>query len=207
MQPTLSTLLLVAALAGCRGPSASHVNPSAGDPAVPAVDDAAVPDRGAGDLLPGWRSETIALPPGFAPTLPAGTETLRFAPDAFVEGSETLWTYCFAARAEGDWTGPERLSEFFRTYFDGLSAAVSAGKGVTELPPTRARFRVEDGGTAVGGARVFDGFVRLEPFRLLLRVDADFDGESTELRVRASPRPFGDPIWSVLDAEARRIEL
>lgn len=45
--------------------------------------------------LDAWQAETFALPPAFAPELPAGAESLRFAPGWRDPSAENFWSYAF----------------------------------------------------------------------------------------------------------------
>src|SRR4051794_9456116 len=54
-------------------------------------------------LPPGFRTETIPFPLGFAPDLPyRGVEELRFAPGMFQPGAPDFWSYAFVWWLEGN---------------------------------------------------------------------------------------------------------
>lgn len=150
-----------------------------------------------------WRSEVIELPPPFAPSLPPGRETLRFAPGMFEADSETYFTYAFVLAL--DEAPPNEAAEFeslFERYFVGLMSAVAKDKEAPLEDAERAVFAVElqptDNGY-VGHAEIVDAFVTREKLRLLLAIDVD--GSCVE--VRASPQARAHAIWSALDDVTR----
>ena len=70
----------------------------------------------------GWRTEQIALPPDFAPTLPrSGLLELRFMPGMFQPDTDDFWSYAFVWWIDGE--GPanaQALNADLQTYFRGL---------------------------------------------------------------------------------------
>lgn len=71
---------------------------------------------------PGWKSETISMPPDFAPTMSwKGEEILRFAPGMFKAGEDDFFSYVFLLKldqGEPDWDTQLLL------YYQGLAKAV-----------------------------------------------------------------------------------
>jgi hypothetical protein len=118
MTRLLPLLLVVTACAGT-----PHPTTSPGDaPASPA-------DAPGTWLLPtGWRSEIIAFPLDFAPSVSHhGLEELRFPPAVFDPQASTYWSYAFAWRLDDAAAlDPSALAGELTAYFRGLMVAVDA---------------------------------------------------------------------------------
>lgn len=139
---------------------------------------------------PGWRSERIELPPEFAPSLPAGTERLYFAPGMFERGAPDFWSYVFALRFESASIGGAELERLFTDYYRGLIGAVAKQKGIAFDPESVVTRRA-------GGAleiAIVDAFGSGEPVELRLEVRAG----ARCLSVAASPAAPDAPLWSRL---------
>lgn len=157
-------------------------------PAEPA--DATDAASGSCPAAPQWRSERIALPPDFAPTMPRGTEYLWFAPGMFDPDSDLFFTYVIAFEFEDSVTlDRASLDSLFSTYFEGLMTSVAAqtGKGATRLETTVSSRR-EDGTWRVRVDTV-DAFVTGAPLSLELVLDRGA-GERTDCLV-ARVQPWG----------------
>lgn len=159
--------------------------------------------------LQGWAPERIALPPEFAPALPAGSEVLLFAPGMFTAGTEDFWSYVFLMEVEETGIGAQRLTEILELYYDGLIQSVAASRG-SSLGDDAATVRLH----AVGGdqyeARIemIDAFVTMEPLDLHVKIRASAaDGGRTRLDVKASPQPYEHEIWRRLTAALASLEL
>lgn len=147
-----------------------------------------------------WRGETIELPPGFAPGLPAGREVLLFAPGMFEPEAEDFWSYAFLMEIEETGVGVDRLEELFELYYDGLIGAVGRGNSF-ELPEDPASVSFREEGAGFGGVvHTFDAFQTGEAIEVNLFVEVT---ESTmgksRLRVQASPQERDQhPVWKAL---------
>ena len=80
---------------------------------------------------PGWFGERILLPPGFAPNLAwKGLEEIRFAPGMFKADQPDFFSYALVFSLEPDADiSPKALDKQILVYYQGLSQAVSKGKG------------------------------------------------------------------------------
>lgn len=172
----------------------------------------AAPDESAdsGDPidLSAWTGEVIALPSGFAPDLPNGVESLLFAPDWRAPDSEFFWSYVFAMWIDGSVPDTDALDAMFESYYDGLIRAVAGGKGrdVGE-DPADVRVTYDSPGAYRATIEMPDAFGDFETVKLNVRIDAARDaGNSTVLRVRASPQPVGHEVWRSLEAAVASIE-
>ena len=140
--------------------------------------------------LPEWRYERIELPPEFAPSLPAGSETLWFAPGMFKPDAEDYFTYAFSL----DWNEPieptaTALEPMLVDYYRGLMAAVAGGEPIRE-----ASVRVsEDGKTAT--VVMSDEFTKTPEIEVSLRISGDADC----LRVFATAKP-SEAVWTALQS-------
>lgn len=159
--------------------------------------------------LSAWTSEHIPLPPGFAPSLPAGDELLLFAPGMFDAGSEDFWSYVFLIELDAPMADTGHLQSFLELYYDGLITAVGSGEGMTppETPATvYATSNHESLEHAVFGFEIdlVDTFVTQEPLHLFMSV---VEESPTRFRFQASPQPRTHAIWRTLAAAAASLEL
>jgi len=157
----------------------------------------------------GWKHESFALPPGFAPEFPyRGTEDLRFMPGFSSPAAPDHWSYdlvwwldeppCFDATS---------MAEALTTYFRGLSTAVGAAK--YEFDPSRYRADVSAvPGSAppriAGQVFTYDPFVTGLP--IVLHVEAELRScpgtGQFAIVVALSPKDPTDPVWEALRAAA-----
>ncbi|MFK7959255.1 MAG: formylglycine-generating enzyme family protein [Phycisphaerales bacterium] len=80
------------------------------------------------ESLAEWPSEVIAFPPGFAPELPSGIESLRFAPGWRDPDGEHFWSYALSIWIDEPTPDAARIDALLELYYDGLIAAVGEGK-------------------------------------------------------------------------------
>ncbi|MEE9392097.1 MAG: hypothetical protein V3W41_06300 [Planctomycetota bacterium] len=148
-----------------------------------------------------WTPEVIKLPPGFAPKMPKGRETLLFAPGWRKPDAEDFWSYVFLMEIEESDLDSKRLKEIFELYFDGLIGAVGQGKAF-DLPadPADVLIRRNDGAHYSGLVKTYDAFGSGDELRLHVVVDTELSGATaTILRVQISPQEPGKiEIWRSL---------
>ncbi|MFT7676130.1 MAG: hypothetical protein ACI8QC_000097 [Planctomycetota bacterium] len=159
--------------------------------------------------LSGWRSERIALPPEFAPSLPEGEELLLFAPGMFDPQAEDFWSYVFLMQVEWSDVDSHRLTSLFEAYFDGLLLSVAKGSGadigtnpahVNVLPIDDLHYSIE--------VILIDAFGTLETIKLHVLVEVEHeDAGGLLLGVQASPQPSTHPIWRDLSAALGSLSL
>jgi hypothetical protein len=148
---------------------------------------------------PGWRYEPIALPPEFAPSLPAGEEILYFAPGMFDAGSPEYWSYVFAMRFETP--GPTEagaVQSLLDDYYRGLIAAVARSRSI-EIDAGAIESAVEPGEGETHAATVAlpDAFTTGEPITVHLEIHTPASGRC----LRAAASASGDrsaPVWTAL---------
>ncbi|MFO0830500.1 MAG: hypothetical protein U0637_01530 [Phycisphaerales bacterium] len=179
---------IAACLAVCAVFSACAARPGAGS-GTPAT--APAP-------LEGWQSETFALPPGFAPGLPSGTESLRFPPGWRDPGSDNFWSYAFVMRINEAAPDAGRLREVLEQYYTGLMAAFAEGK---ELPPARVQVTRTAPHRFEAHMHLTDAFATFKPIdpHILIEVTPQ-TGNQSLLRIRVSPQPADHQVWRSLDA-------
>lgn len=152
--------------------------------------------------LAGWQSETFPLPPGFAPGLPTGTESLRFAPGWRDPKSENFWSYAFVMWIDEPAPDAARTDQLLEQYYDGLMAAFAEGKPLT---PARAEVtrttRANQPNLYEARLHLTDAFATFQPIdlRLVIESRAVTPSRST-LRIQISPQPSTHPIWTSLNA-------
>lgn len=152
--------------------------------------------------LEGWPSETFPLPPGFAPSLPAGTESLRFAPGWRDPAAADFWSYAFVMWIDESAPDAARIDQLLEAYYQGLMSVFAGNKGkdISGHP-----VRVEVSRTAPNHfdaqMHLIDAFATFEPIDVRVVVDAIAEsGGHSSLRVRLSPQPASHPIWRSLEA-------
>jgi len=151
--------------------------------------------------LEGWQAETFALPPGFAPEMPTGTESLRFSPGWRNPGAEGFWSYAFVMWINEPAPNAARIHDLLEKYYNGLMTSFAAGKG-KDISKSPARVDVVRHGPNRYEARMhlIDAFATFEPIDLRVLIDtvADTDARAI-LRIRVSPQPKKHAIWRSLE--------
>ena len=151
-----------------------------------------------------WRSERLAFPISFAPSLDyKGIEEVRFAKGWGNSDSEEFWTYTFLWYLDEDPKTTEvTLQNDIEAYFNGLMNVVGKGK---EIPQTNAVFvKKEKIGTAttyVGKVKVFDAFFTKSIQTLQVKIVADYCEQQKKHTVlfTFSPQPYTHDVWKTLD--------
>ena len=157
----------------------------------------------------GWKHETFALPPEFAPTLPyQGTEDLRFMPGFSSPTAPDFWSYdlvwwldqppAFQATS---------LAQSLTTYFRGLSTAVGGSK--YHFDPARYRtvltpVPASEPSRLTGQVFTYDPFATGQP--ITLNVEAELRScpgtKQVAIMVALSPKDTTDSVWKALRATA-----
>jgi hypothetical protein len=157
--------------------------------------------------LEGWKAETFALPPGFAPELPTGTESLRFAPGWRDPSAEGFWSYAFVMWINEPAPTAVRVDDLLEKYYNGLMTSFAAGKG-RDISRTPARADVVRTGPSRYEARMhlIDAFATFEPIDVRVLVDTVADTDARTIwRIRVSPKPKEHKIWRSLEAATANI--
>ena len=155
--------------------------------------------------LEGWPSETIVLPPPFAPELPRGKESLLFAPGFRDRESDGFWSYAFAVWMDGPPPDAAGLEAWFESYYDGLMNAVATGDGKDiGDDPAQVQVVATSANTFQVSIHLLDAFGNLEPVDLRAHVTSE-STERTILRLQVSPQPEGHSIWNALAVAAASI--
>lgn len=156
----------------------------------------------------GWASETFALPPDFAPDLPTGIESLRFAPGWRDPDAEDFWSYAFVMWIDESAPDAARVGELLDSYYDGLMStfARNAGKDIGSDP---AQVEVVLTAPHHFEAQMYliDAFATFGPMdvRVLVETVVRAD-ERTAVRIQLSPQPREHAIWRSLGAALESIE-
>ena len=151
--------------------------------------------------LDNWQTESIALPPSFAPDLPSGQESLLFAPGMFDQSAEDFWSYAFVLEMEIEELDAKAQTAMFELYFDGLLTSVASSKGVTLEDPALVAVHRVGPASFEGRVQLVDAFVSMEWIELHLVLEqSSASAKTTHITVMASPQPKGHPIWTDLSA-------
>lgn len=162
----------------------------------------------------GWKEERFALPPKrFAPNLGLqGREVLHFAPGYFKAEVPDAWTYAFVLLVDNvtelSELPIERLREALHTYFLGLGRHLGK-KHKSDLATDRVVIEhVTSEATDVGMRHRFQGTVfdpwstaSEIPLHLTVEVWPCGGGKPLAIFISASPQPYGDGMWKLLEAE------
>lgn len=153
----------------------------------------------------GWQAEAFALPPGFAPELPTGKESLRFAPGWRDPGAEGFWSYAFVMwinEPASPALDAGRIEDLLEKYYTGLMSAFAAGKG-KDISGTPVRIDVASitASRYEASMHLIDAFATYEPIdlRVLIDVAGEADGRMV-LQIQVSPQPREHAIWRSLRA-------
>ena len=157
----------------------------------------------------GWKHESFALPPEFAPALPYhGTEDLRFMPGFSSPTAPDFWSYDLVWWLDQpppfDATS---LAATLTTYFRGLTTAVGGSK--YHLDPARYRAVL----TAVPASeppRLTGQVFTYDPFKTGLPITLNVEAElrscpttkQVAIVVALSPKDTTDSVWKALRATA-----
>ena len=157
----------------------------------------------------GWKHETFALPPGFAPTLPyQGTEDLRFMPGFSSPTAPDNWSYVFVWWL--DQPPPfdaASVAANLTTYFQGLATAVGGSK--YHLDPARYHavltpVPASEPPRLTGQVFTYDPFATGLP--ITLNVEAELRScpgtKQVAVVVALSPKDTTDSVWTSLRATA-----
>ncbi len=178
---------------------------------VERVDGAEAIQRADAISLEGWKSETFPLPPAFAPDLPTGTESLRFAPGWRDPKAAGFWSYAFVMWIDEPAPDAARIRDLLEKYYNGLMASFAADKNKDITP---ARVEVSRAGPNRYEARMhlIDAFATFEPIdlRVLIEVAAQStprpDSPTTSVvRIQVSPQATDHAIWRSLGAAVASI--
>ncbi len=198
----LPPLGVIVCLTGC---AAQETTPTPAS--VEGLNGAAAIQRADAVSLEGWKSETFPLPPAFAPELPTGTESLRFAPGWRDRKAEGFWSYAIVMWINEPAPDAARIHNLLEKYYNGLMDAFAADKkkGISGTP-----VRVDVVRTAPNHfearMHLIDAFATFEPIdlRLLVESVAQTDASSV-VRIQVSPQPKEHAIWRSLNAAVASI--
>jgi hypothetical protein len=198
---TLIALSLIAVLCACTHRKGTSDEPVQESTDAKLADDSVIVEDSAPDLLKGWMAETFALPPGFAPELPTGHESLLFAPGWRDPRAEDFWSYAFVMWINESAPGEGRMAELLGQYYDGLLSSFAAGKNrdISSTP-----VRVEVVRTATNRfevkMRIIDALATFEPIELRVAINTfPATAERAVLHIQVSPQPKEHAIWRSLE--------
>jgi hypothetical protein len=150
----------------------------------------------------GWRTETLALPTGFAKDMKlTGFEEVRFAPGMFRPDAEDFFTYCFVFCLP-DQTPPDQkmLTAELLKYYRGLAVAVTRRSGVDVKPDSFMLeiTPVKDSKTQSRAVMTWiEPFATQKPQTLNLEIESVVDSsiKGCLLKIAVSPRPHDAEVW------------
>ena len=149
-----------------------------------------------------WATELIKFPPRFAPTMPAGRESLLFSPGWRTEGAEDNWAYALLMEIEEPNLDANRIAEILDLYYDGLLGSVAKNNKPFTIPdnPSEVTMKSLGGNQFVGQIKTYDSFKDGSPLTLNVLVAAEYPSATTTiLRIRACRQePGKTQVWSQL---------
>lgn len=150
----------------------------------------------------GWRTETLALPTGFAKDMKlTGFEEVRFAPGMFQPKADDFFTYCFVFCLPNQ-NPPDRKT--IRTellkYYRGLAVAVTRRSGI-DVKPDSFSLKItpvkdaESKSTAV--MEWIEPFATRKPQMLHLEIETvpEKSIQGCLLKIAVSPQPHDSAVW------------
>ncbi len=158
--------------------------------------------------LEGWNSEVIELPSEFAPALPTGVESLRFAPGMFDASAEDYWSYAFVLWIDEPAPNAARIEELLELYYDGLLLLVADSKD-RDIGDDPAQVTVAETSPGHFEAKIdlIDSFVTFEAVELRFLVEVAQESETkSKILCQASPQAEGHAVWRSLSAAVASIE-
>ncbi|MCP5020412.1 MAG: hypothetical protein GY930_01435 [bacterium] len=181
-----SAILALSLIVSCQSPT----DGVATAPVAPPVD------------LSNWATELIQFPPHFAPTMPAGRESLLFSPGWRTEGAEDNWAYALLMELEEPNVGAERIGEILDLYYDGLMGMVARNNKPFTIPedPSDVTMRSLGDGRFEAQVKTYDSFKDGSPLTLNMLVAAEYPNATTTiLRIRACRHePGNTQVWDQL---------
>ena len=152
--------------------------------------------------LEGWASESFALPPDFAPQLPTGTESLRFAPGWRDPNSENFWSYAFVMSIDEPAADGTRVKELLELYYDGLMSVFASNRGKeASIKPTRVTVRSAAQNHYEATMHLIDAFATFEPVDIHVQIKTlTGTGEHSFVYIKVSKQPYEHEIWRSLQA-------
>jgi len=157
-----------------------------------------------------WHTETFALPPQFAATLPVkGTEDIRFSPDWAKKRSEGYWTYAFLwiINPKAVFTKTQ-LEKYMCDYYTGLIKANLKGAKIDTAIAAPVKVKLQNTQAAERDIQTFEGkaemtdYMTQDPLILNFRIHvkkAKSGSNVTAVYFEASPQPYDHKVWVQLD--------
>jgi len=154
----------------------------------------------------GWRSEILPFPLAFAPEIDFdGFQDVRFAPGWADQSSDEFWTYHFIwyIRDQPHLT-EDLLTDFFMSYYDGLSAAVlNLDEKSSDGHPDKTLclfIKSEDG--YKGKIRAFDPFFTQDYITINISIEESYCHKRDRYIVSfdISPQPFTHHVWEIFES-------
>ena len=154
-----------------------------------------------------WASETIDLPPDFAPDMPAGVEKLRFAPGWRDPDSENFWSYVIVMWIDEPIADSQRVTELLEIYYDGLLSVFAHKKfGEVSIKPAQVVTQRIGPNRFKARMHLIDAFATFEPIELSVLVETAVVSEaSSTVRIRVSSQPTEHRIWESMEAAVHEI--
>jgi len=158
--------------------------------------------------LEGWAEETFDLPPGFAPELPKGKESLLFAPGWRDPSSENFWSYAFVMSIDEAASDATRVKELLELYYNGLMSVFASNKG-KEASIKLAQVKIQSTAPNHYEAKMhlIDAFATFKPIdiRVVVETVADTD-EHSFVHIQISRQPKEHKVWRSLRAAIESIQ-
>ncbi len=153
----------------------------------------------------GWQSETFPLPPGFAPDLPTGAESLRFAPGWRNADAEGFWSYAFVMWIDEPAPTAARIEVILEKYYTGLMVAFAGDKDISGTP-AEVDVRQIGPNQYVATMHLIDAFATFKPIDIRVKVESIAEAEArSSLRIRVSPKGKDHVMWESLQAAIQDI--
>ncbi len=160
---------------------------------------------------PDWTIERFGLPPVFAPGLPIkGIEDIRFSPDWSKKKAEGYWTYCYLWTLQsGTPLTQTELETCLKFYYTGLvknnlkEAKIDTAQNIPVTIKLHSIANVSAGRKAFAGELHMLDYMTQEPITLNLKIHQ----KGNFIFFEASPLPYTNKVWAVLDSALKEVKL
>lgn len=157
-----------------------------------------------------WHTETFALPPQFATTLPVkGTEDIRFSPGWAKRSAEDYWTYAFLWVITDKATFTKtQLEKYMCDYYTGLIKANLKEAKIDTAVAVPVKVKLQNIKTGETDTQTFEGkaamtdYMTRDPLVLNFRIHvkkAKSGSSVNAVYFEASPQSYKHKVWVQLD--------
>ena len=160
---------------------------------------------------PDWTIERFDLPPVFAPGLPIkGIEDIRFSPDWSKKKTEGYWTYCYLWTLQSSTPLTQTdLETCLKFYYTGLIKSNLKDAKTDTANATPVTIKLHSIPNVAPGRKAFEGELHMPDYmsRQPITLNFKIHQKNNFIYFEASPLPYANKIWAVMDSALKEIKL